>query len=48
MTQAAAKYQALIDAGKAPKLAIIAVMRKLLILANAPLRKAVTWTPKLA
>lgn len=43
-----AKYQALIDAGKAPKLAIIAVMRKLVILANALLRKGVTWTPKLA
>ena len=33
-----AKYQALIEAGKAPKLALTAIMRKLLILANALIR----------
>jgi len=40
-----AKYQALVQAGKPPKLAITAVMRKLLILANALLRDRRTWTP---
>lgn len=40
-----AKYQALIQAGKPPKLAITAVMRKLLILANALLRNRRTWAP---
>lgn len=40
-----AKYQALIQAGKPPKLAITAVMRKLLILANALLRDRRTWAP---
>jgi transposase len=43
-----AKYQALTAAGKPPKVALTAVMRKLLILANALLRDARTWTPKLA
>jgi transposase len=44
-------YQALIRAGKPPKqpkLAITAVMRKLLLLANTLLRDRRTWTPKLA
>ncbi len=40
-----AKYQAFIAAGKPPKVAIIAVMRKLLILANALIRRARPWTP---
>lgn len=40
-----AKYQALIHAGKPPKLALTAIMRKLLILANALLRDHRTWTP---
>ncbi|WP_424139826.1 IS110 family transposase [Roseomonas chloroacetimidivorans] len=41
-----AKYQALVAAGKPPKVAITAVMRKLLILANALLREHRNWTPK--
>ena len=43
-----AKYQALIAAGKAPKVAITAAMRKLAILANELLRKQRNWTPKVA
>jgi transposase len=43
-----AKYQALRAAGKPPKLALTAIMRKLLILANALLRDGRTWTPRLA
>lgn len=42
------KYQALIAAGKPPKVAITAIMRKLAILANALLRENRTWTPKAA
>ena len=42
-----AKYQALLQAGKPPKLAITVVMRKLLLLANALLRDRRTWAPKL-
>ena len=42
------KYQALVAAGKPPKVAITAVMRKLLILANALLREHRNWTPKSA
>jgi transposase len=42
------KYQALIRAGKPPKLAITAVMPKLLLFANTLLRDRRTWTPKLA
>ena len=38
-----ATYQALIGAGKPPKVAITAVMRKLLILANALLRHGRKW-----
>ena len=41
-----AKYQQLIDAGKPPKLAITAVMRKLVLLANALLRNGRKWTEK--
>jgi transposase len=41
-----AKYQALVAAGKPPKVAITAVMRKLIILANALLREHRSWTPK--
>jgi transposase len=40
-----AKYQALRAAGKAPKVALTAIMRKLLILANALLRDGRTWSP---
>ena len=43
-----AKYQALVTAGKPPKVAITAVMRKLVILANALLRDRRNWTPKTA
>ena len=43
-----AKYEALLAAGKPPKVALIAIMRKLLILANALIRDRRTWTPKLA
>ena len=38
-----AKYQALITAGKPPKVALTAIMRKLIILANVPLRDGRTW-----
>lgn len=40
-----AKYQALIAAGKPPKVAITAIMRKLAILANALLREQRVWSP---
>jgi transposase len=40
-----AKYQALIKAGKPPKVALVAIMRKLLLLANALLRDKRKWTP---
>jgi transposase len=42
------KYQAFIAAGKPPKVALIAIMRKLLILANALIRDGRTWAPNLA
>jgi transposase len=41
-----AKYQALVKAGKPAKVALTAIMRKLLILANALLRDQRHWTPK--
>jgi transposase len=41
-------YRRLVQAGKPPKLAIVAVMRKLVLLANALLRSNRTWTQKLA
>ncbi|WP_245276224.1 hypothetical protein [Methylocapsa aurea] len=37
-------YQKLVEAGKPPKVAITAVMRKLLVLANALLRNERLWT----
>lgn len=40
------KYQQLRDSGKAPKLAITAVMRKLVLLANALLRDGRKWADK--
>ena len=40
------KYQALISAGKQPKVAITALMRKLIILANALIRKNQKWQKK--
>ncbi len=42
------KYHALLAAGKPPKVAITAVMRKLVILANALLRQQRNWTTKTA
>ena len=42
-TDMKAKYQALIAAGKPPKVAITAIMRKLTILANVLLRDGRTW-----
>ncbi|WP_428393252.1 IS110 family transposase [Lichenicoccus sp.] len=43
-----AKYQAMTAAGKPPKVAIITVMRKLIVLANALLKNPRLWTPKTA
>ena len=42
------KYQAPVAAGQPPKVAITAVMRKLVILANALLHQRRIWTPKAA
>ncbi|TRD14643.1 transposase [Palleronia caenipelagi] len=42
------KYQALLDKGKPPKLAITAVMRKLILLANALLRDGRKWDERSA
>lgn len=42
------KYQAMVAAGKPPKVAITAVMRKLIVLANALLRANRTWAEKAA
>ena len=39
------KYQKLIGSGKAAKIAITAIMRKLIVLANALLRQNRKWTP---
>ena len=39
------KYQAMIKAGKPAKVAIVAIMRKLLILANALIRDQRKWAP---
>ncbi len=43
-----AKYLALRQAGKPAKVAIVAIMRKLVIIANALLRDTRTWTPEVA
>lgn len=40
------KYRQLLESGKAPKLAITAVMRKLVLLANALLRDGRKWTDR--
>lgn len=40
-------YKRLVEAGKPPKLALVAVMRKLVLLANALLRSNRTWTHQL-
>lgn len=39
------KYEAMLKAGKLKKVALVAIMRKLLLLANALLRDKRTWTP---
>lgn|GEM_PF-1570966 len=43
-----AEYNALVAAGNPPKLAITAVMRKLVILASELLKAGRSWTPKSA
>lgn len=43
-----AKYQELVAAGKPVKVAITAIMRKLIVLANALLRDGRKWTPNAA
>ena len=43
-----AKYQQLVSAGKPAKVAIAAIMRKLIVLANALLKANRTWQPKMA
>lgn len=40
------KYQQLVSAGKAKKVAITAVMRRVVILANTLLREGRDWQPK--
>jgi transposase len=40
-----AKYQALLAAGKPPKVALTAILRKLIILANALIRDGRMWSP---
>lgn len=47
-TDMKAKYQALLATGKPPKVAIVAIMRKLTILANVLLHQQRNWTPKMA
>jgi transposase len=41
-----AKYTQLINAGKASKIALTAVMRKLILLANTLLKANRRWSPK--
>lgn len=43
-----AKYNALIEAGKPPKVALVAIMRKIIVLANALLKAGRHWMPKSA
>jgi transposase len=43
-----AKYEQLRAAGKPAKVAIVAVMRKLIEMANALVKADRTWTPKTA
>ncbi|WP_419167993.1 transposase [Candidatus Palauibacter sp.] len=40
------KYQALLAAGKPPKVALTAVMRKLVVRANALVQQDRLWTPE--
>jgi transposase len=41
-------YQGLLDRGKAKKLALVACLRKLIIIRNAMLRDQRPWNPALA
>ena len=41
-------YQGLLDRGKAKKLALVACLRKLIIICNAMLRDQRPWNPALA
>jgi transposase len=41
-----AKYAHLIETGKPVKVALTAIMRKLVVLTNALLKANRTWTPK--
>jgi transposase len=43
-----AKYAHLIETGKPAKVALTAIMRKLVVLANALLKANRTWAPKTA
>jgi transposase len=43
-----AKYDQLIEAGKPAKVALTAIMRKLIVVANALLKTGRTWSPKMA
>ena len=43
-----AKYAHLIETGKPAKVALTAIMRKLVVLANALLKANRTWTPRTA
>jgi transposase len=43
-----AKYDQLVAAGKPAKVALTAIMRKLLVLANALLKAGRIWTPRMA
>ena len=43
-----AKYRQLIDAGKPAKVAITAIMRKIIVLANALVKANRAWMPKAA
>jgi transposase len=43
-----AKYQQLVGVGKPAKVAIAAIMRKLIVLANALIKVNRPWQPKLA
>ena len=42
--QLKAKYNQLIEAGKPPKLALTAIMRRLIVLANALIRDRRQWS----
>jgi transposase len=43
-----AKYAHLIETGKPAKVALTAIIRKLIVLANALLKATRPWTPKTA